>query len=104
MPCSLKHHSAVCRVLETIGTRVAHGTIRILGTIVLDAIIQFLISNRDIVVVEEEWCANDPKTFFGLCEWCRAEREDIFGLLHGKLVVAEDLRHEQKHIEILKEY
>src|ERR1700742_1454463 len=102
MSCSLKHHSAVCRVLEAIGTCVANGTIRIFGTIVLNAVIQFLISNRDIVVVEEEWCANHPKPFFGLCEYCRAEREDIFGFLHGKFVMAEDLRHEQKHIEILK--
>ncbi len=59
MSCSLKHHSAVCRVLEATGTRVANSsTIRILETIVLNAIIQFLISNRDIVVVEEQWCAN----------------------------------------------
>jgi hypothetical protein len=60
----------------------ANGTIRILGTSVLNAIIQFLISNRDIVVVEEEWCVNDSKTFFGLCEWCRAEREEAFSTVN----------------------
>jgi hypothetical protein len=104
MSCFLKHYSAVYRILEAIGTCVANGNIRILGTIVLNAIIQFLISNRNIVIVEEEWYANDPKTFFGLCEWYRAEREDIFCFLYSKFVMAEDLRHKQKYIEILKEY
>jgi hypothetical protein len=104
MSCSLKHHSAICRVLEAIGTYVANGTTRILGTIILNAIIQFLISNRDIVIIEEERRANDPKPLFGLYEECRAEREDIFSLLHGKFIMAEDLRHEKKHSEILKEY
>lgn len=103
MSYSLKHHSALCQVLEAISTHVANSTIRILGTIILNAIIQFLISNRDIVIIKEEWCANDLKTFFGLCGWCRAEREDIFSLLYGKFVMAEDLRHEQKHGKILKE-
>jgi len=58
----------MCRVLEAIGTRAANSNIRILETIILNTIIQFLISNRDIVIMEEEWCVNDPKTFFGLYE------------------------------------
>jgi hypothetical protein len=72
--------------------------------VILNAIIQFLISNRNIVVIEEERRANDPNPFFGLYKGYKAEREDIFSLLYSKFVMAEDLRHKKKHSEILKEY
>ena len=94
----------MCRVLEAIGICVANSTTKILGTIILNTIIQFLISNRDIVIIEEERRVNDPKPLFKLYKGCRAEREDIFSLLYSKFIMAEDLRHEKKHSEILKEY
>ena len=104
MSCSLKHYFTVCRVLEAIGICVANNTTRILGTIILNTIIQFLISNRDIVIIKEERRANDPKPLFKLYEEYKAEREDIFSLFYSKFIIAEDLRHEKKHSEILKEY
>jgi hypothetical protein len=57
----------MCRILKAISTCVTKGTIRIFGTSILNTIIvKFIISNRDIIIIENEIGKNNPKPSLGV--------------------------------------
>lgn len=89
------------RVCKAIGTCVAKGAAGIFGTSVLNIIVEFMISNRDVIVAENEMGENNPESSFWVYDRRRAKREDIFGI-HSDCVMMEDLRRKIKHLEIAK--
>jgi len=107
MTLSLQHQPAMRRVLKAIGACVAEGTVGIFGTRVLNAIIaEFMISNSDIIVAENEIGENNPEPSLGVYGRRRVKGEDIFSIhsIHSNFIMAEDLRREMKHFEITKTY
>jgi hypothetical protein len=95
------------QVLKAIGTCIAKGTVRIFGTCVLNTIIvEFMISNCDIIVTENEIGENNPKPSLGIYSRRRVKGEDIFSIynIYSNFVIVEDLRREMKHFEIAKTY
>ena len=100
MSLSLQHQSVMHRVRKAIGACAAKGTIRIVGTGVLNIIVEFMISNRD-VVAENEMGKNNSESSFWVYNRRRANREDIFSI-YSDCVMMEDLGCKVKHLEIAK--
>jgi hypothetical protein len=97
----------MCRVFKAIDTCIAKGTIGIFGTCVLNTIIiEFMILNRDIIIIENKIGESNPKPSLGVYGRRRVKGEDIFSIysIYSNFIIVEDLRRKIKHIEIAKTY
>ena len=67
-------------------------------------IVEFIISNRDLIIAENKMGENTPEPSLGVYGRRRAKGEDIFSLIYSNCIIAQDLGREINHFEIAKNY